>query len=72
LVKDGDRIIIDAEKKSIDWVVDEGTKRKRQEEWDKTAPRPLRERRGVLFRYARDVAVSELFYSWYTFSPKTP
>jgi len=57
-VKDGDRIIIDADEKRIDWIVDEETKKARQAEWEKTAPRPLKERRGVLFRYARDVAVS--------------
>lgn len=58
LVQNGDKIIIDAEEKRIDWLVDEEMKKARQAEWDKTAPRPLRERRGVLFRYARDVAVS--------------
>jgi dihydroxy-acid dehydratase len=56
-VKDGDRIVIDADEKRIDWLVDEKTKRIRQTEWERIAPRPLKVRRGVLFRYARDVAV---------------
>lgn len=57
-MQNGDKIIVDAEEKRIDWLVDEETRNARQAEWDLTAPRPLRERRGVLFRYARDVAVS--------------
>jgi dihydroxy-acid dehydratase len=56
-VQDGDPIVIDAEAKRIDWLVDDETKKKRQAEWEKRVP-PLKERRGVLFRYARDVAVS--------------
>lgn len=57
-VQDGDPIVIDSVAKRIDWLVDDATKKERQAEWEKTAPRPLKERRGVLFRYARDVAVS--------------
>jgi len=56
LVKDGDRIIIDTANRSIDWQVDEATEKERLAEWEKSGKRPLRERRGVLFRYARDVA----------------
>jgi len=55
LVQDGDRIVLDADEKRIDWLVDEDTKKKRQAEWEKGS-HPLKERRGVLFRYARDVA----------------
>ena len=57
LVKDGDRIVIDTANRSINWQVDETTERERLAEWEKSGKRPLRERRGVLFRYARDVAV---------------
>jgi len=60
LVQDGDRIVLDADEKRIDWLVDEDTKKKRQAEWEKGS-HPLKERRGVLFRYARDVAVSIFF-----------
>ncbi|KAF8588642.1 dihydroxy-acid and 6-phosphogluconate dehydratase [Ramaria rubella] len=56
LIKDGDRIIIDAKTRSIDWLVDEAEQMARRKEWDISGKRPLRERRGVLYRYARDVA----------------
>ncbi|CDO72495.1 hypothetical protein BN946_scf184980.g36 [Trametes cinnabarina] len=53
LVEDGDKIIIDAEKRSIDWLVDEEEQKRRRERW---VQREYREKRGVLYRYARDVA----------------
>ncbi|KAH9859120.1 dihydroxy-acid dehydratase [Lenzites betulinus] len=53
LVEDGDKIIIDTEKRSIDWLVDEEEQKRRREKW---VPREYREKRGVLYRYARDVA----------------
>ncbi|TDL26222.1 dihydroxy-acid and 6-phosphogluconate dehydratase [Rickenella mellea] len=56
LVKDGDKIIVDAATKTIDWVVDEKTKVDRMKEWEVSGKRPLRVKRGVLYRYARDVA----------------
>lgn len=58
LVHDGDRIIVDAQTKSIDWLVDEETKSKRKAEWDASDKGKLTVKRGVLLRYARDVAVS--------------
>ncbi|KAH9895097.1 dihydroxy-acid dehydratase [Cubamyces lactineus] len=53
LVEDGDKIVIDAEKRTIDWLVDEAEQARRREKW---AQREYREKRGVLYRYARDVA----------------
>lgn len=58
LVKDGDRIIIDSDRRSIDWLVDEEEQVRRKQEWDASDKRELNVRRGVLLRYARDVAVS--------------
>lgn len=57
MVKDGDKIIVDAAKNTIEWLVDEEEKEKRRKEWE-AKDHPLKARRGVLFRYARDVAVS--------------
>lgn len=57
LVKDGDKIIIDAETKRLDWLVTPEVEKERKEEWEKNGKRPLRVRRGILYRYARDVAV---------------
>ncbi|KAI0330981.1 dihydroxy-acid and 6-phosphogluconate dehydratase [Cubamyces sp. BRFM 1775] len=53
LVEDGDKIVIDAEQRSIDWLVDEEEQKRRREKW---VQREYREKRGVLYRYARDVA----------------
>lgn len=60
MVKDGDRIIIDAQSRSIQWEVDEAEQKARLKAWKATGAKPLREKRGVLYRYARDVAVSIL------------
>ena len=57
LVHDGDRIVVDAHTRTIDWQVDEETKAKRLKEWH-AVEHPLKAKRGVLYRYARDVAVS--------------
>lgn len=57
LVKDGDKILVDAASRTIEWLVDDATKLERQKEWI-ASDHPLKVRRGVLFRYARDVAVS--------------
>lgn len=58
LVKDGDRIVIDATTRQIDWLVDEETKEARRKEWEAQGKLELKVKRGVLYRYARDVAVS--------------
>jgi len=57
-VKDGDRIIIDSENRTIIWLVDEEEQVRRKKEWDASDKGELKEKRGVLFRYARDVTVS--------------
>ncbi|EJD03077.1 dihydroxy-acid dehydratase [Fomitiporia mediterranea MF3/22] len=54
LVHDGDKIVVDAKARTIDWTVDEETKIQRQKEWE-AAEHPLKVKRGVLLRYARDV-----------------
>ncbi|TBU24505.1 dihydroxy-acid and 6-phosphogluconate dehydratase [Dichomitus squalens] len=53
LVEDGDEIVIDAVKRSIDWLVSEEEQKRRREKW---VQREYTEKRGVLYRYARDVA----------------
>jgi len=58
LVKDGDRIVVDSENRAINWLVDEAEQVQRKQEWDASDNGLLKEKRGVLFRYARDVAVS--------------
>ena len=55
LVEDGDEIVIDAVNRTIDWLVSEEEQKRRREKW---VPREYREKRGVLYRYGRDVAVS--------------
>jgi len=61
LVQDGDKIVIDSEKRVINWVVDEEERRRRRELWDASDNNKLNVRRGVLLRYARDVAVRSSF-----------
>ncbi|KAK0241835.1 dihydroxy-acid/6-phosphogluconate dehydratase [Armillaria nabsnona] len=56
LVKDGDQIVIDAEKRTIDWLVGEEEQERRKKEWDASDKKELNVKRGILFRYARDVA----------------
>ncbi|THH09401.1 hypothetical protein EW145_g2054 [Phellinidium pouzarii] len=55
LVRDGDKIVVDAMTRTIEWLVDDESKAQRQKEWETTV-HPLKAKRGVLFRYARDVA----------------
>ena len=57
LVKDGDRIIIDSATRKIDWLVDEDEQKRRKDEWLASDKNKLNVKRGVLLRYARDVAV---------------
>ncbi len=66
LVKDGDIILIDAETRTITWKVDEAEQEKRKKEWDAAGPHEFREKRGILYKYARDVAVSisHISLSW--------
>ena len=58
LVKDGDKIVIDSENREINWLVDEEEQARRRKEWETSGKQELRVKRGVLYRYARDVAVS--------------
>ncbi|KAH7924253.1 dihydroxy-acid and 6-phosphogluconate dehydratase [Leucogyrophana mollusca] len=56
LVQDGDPIVIDSENRAINWLVDEDEKARRRKEWEVSGKNALKERRGILYRYARDVA----------------
>ncbi|KAG7446326.1 dihydroxy-acid and 6-phosphogluconate dehydratase [Guyanagaster necrorhizus] len=58
LVKDGDLIVIDAEKRTINWLVSEDEQERRKKEWEASDKKELNVKRGILFRYARDVAAS--------------
>ncbi len=58
LVEDGDRIVIDSQARTINWLVDETEQKRRKAIWDASDKSKLNVRRGVLLRYARDVAVS--------------
>lgn len=59
LVKDGDKIIIDSHSREINWLVDEAEQAVRRKEWEASGKNQIRERRGILYKYARDVAVSD-------------
>ena len=65
LVKDGDRIIIDSETRKINWLVDEDEQKRRKDEWLASDKNKLNVKRGVLLRYARDVAVRTYLPSIY-------
>ncbi|KAH9176337.1 dihydroxy-acid/6-phosphogluconate dehydratase [Lactarius sanguifluus] len=56
LVQDGDRIVIDSEKRTIDWDVSDEEEARRRKEWEGSGKGALTVRRGILLRYARDVA----------------
>jgi len=56
LVADGDGIIIDSENRTISWLVDEPEQLRRKLVWDASDKGQLTEKRGTLYRYARDVA----------------
>jgi dihydroxy-acid dehydratase len=58
LVEDGDKVLVDANTKKIEWLVDDATVEARRAKWEQKGERPFKANRGVLFRYARDVAVS--------------
>ena len=57
LVQNGDKIILDAEKRTIDWDVSEEEQARRRVEWEGSGWDSLTVKRGILLRYARDVAV---------------
>ncbi|KAJ7647113.1 dihydroxy-acid dehydratase [Roridomyces roridus] len=56
LVEDGDKIVIDSETRTINWLVDEKEQARRKELWDASDKGKLNVKRGILLRYARDVA----------------
>lgn len=56
LVRDGDRIIIDSESRTLNWLIDEEEQARRKQEWEASDKREFNVRRGILLRYARDVA----------------
>src|ERR1700760_1732943 len=64
LVKNGDRITLDAENRTITWHVDEEEAGKRKAEWEASGKGNLTVNRGILYRYARDVAVGGISYSY--------
>ncbi|KAF8475756.1 dihydroxy-acid/6-phosphogluconate dehydratase [Kalaharituber pfeilii] len=53
LVRDGDRIVIDAVERKLDLLVEEGELEKRRKEWK---PKPLKYDRGTLYKYAKLVS----------------
>ncbi len=61
LVRDGDRVVIDSEKRTIDWDVSEEEQARRRVEWEASGKGTLTMKRGILLRYARDVAVRGVF-----------
>ncbi|KAF8635199.1 hypothetical protein AX17_003975 [Amanita inopinata Kibby_2008] len=56
LVRDGDRIIIDSEVRTISWLVSQDEETRRRTEWEASDKREFNVKRGILYRYARDVA----------------
>ncbi|KIY44412.1 dihydroxy-acid and 6-phosphogluconate dehydratase [Fistulina hepatica ATCC 64428] len=56
LVKDGDKITIDAQTRAITWHVGDEEVARRKAEWEASDLNKLNVKRGVLYRYARDVA----------------
>lgn len=56
LVRDGDHIVIDSKMRTINWQVSEEEQARRAEEWKASTLGALNVKRGVLLRYARDVA----------------
>ena len=72
-MEDGDTIVIDAKSRAIDWQVGEEEKARRRAAWEVSGKSALKEKRGILYRYARDVAVSGLLSRFaLLFSPYHP
>lgn len=63
MVKDGDKITIDSETREITWHVGDEEQARRKAEWDASGKNEFKEKRGILYKYARDVAVSALLRS---------
>lgn len=60
MVEDGDHIIIDSRKRQINWLVSDDEHARRREIWKASRHPQLTEKRGILFKYARDVAPANL------------
>ncbi|CAK5281629.1 unnamed protein product [Mycena citricolor] len=60
LVEDGDKIIIDADSKTIQWLVSQEEEARRKALWEASANSKLNVKRGILLRYARDVAPASM------------
>jgi dihydroxy-acid dehydratase len=58
LPSDGDRILVDANTNTISLLISDEELDERKKQWVKSEKRELPVKRGVLFRYARDVKVS--------------
>ncbi|PSS38029.1 hypothetical protein PHLCEN_2v114 [Hermanssonia centrifuga] len=56
LVNDGDKIVIDSTTREINWFVDEEEQARRRKVWEVSGKDKIREPRGILYKYARDVA----------------
>jgi dihydroxy-acid dehydratase len=65
LVQDGDRIVIDSQARAINWLVSEEEQKRRKAIWDASDKKNLIVGRGILLRYARDVAVSSVLLSYF-------
>lgn len=57
LVEDGDEIYVDSVSRVIDFNVEESVLEERRKRWSPPAPK---HKRGVLYRYARDVQGAEM------------
>lgn len=57
-IADGDKITVDAATRLIQWHVSPEEEATRRRALEGRGKRELKVKRGVLFRYARDVAVS--------------
>ncbi|KAG5720292.1 hypothetical protein E4T56_gene2020, partial [Termitomyces sp. T112] len=56
LVEDGDRIVIDSEQRTINWMVSKEEQSRRKHLWNASNKHEFNVKRGILLRYARDVA----------------
>lgn len=50
--------MIDSDKREINWLVKAEEQARRRKEWEASGKNQLKVRRGILYKYARDVAVN--------------
>ncbi|KAH9951528.1 dihydroxy-acid/6-phosphogluconate dehydratase [Amylocystis lapponica] len=60
LVKDGDKIVIDSASRTINWLVSDEEQARRKAEWEAVGKPDYKVKRGILYRYARDVASANI------------